>query len=132
MIKYKEIRLMPAEHKLDIIEVEEDDKHLHAFLKARYGLPKSVTRDTNNIDCCRSVSSGRKSELKGEFRVVVLVRSLKDKPVLVHELIHALWFAADRIGLDMNYDSQEWQALLFEHMYKEATDKNNWTIIKPK
>ena len=56
-----------------------------------------------------------------------MLKNLNDKKVVVHELIHALWHIADYIGYKLTYETQEWQAILFEYLYSEVLDKNGYT-----
>ena len=59
------------------------------------------------------------SDIGEEKRVVVTLAS-KDIVTLVHELVHVLWHASSQIGFEMEWESQEWQALLFENLFIEA------------
>ena len=124
-MKYKEIKLQPSLWTLDVI-VGGSQKKVNKFCKKRYGINDYV--DSEN-DECSEVTTHKKSELKGKRRIVIIIKSLKDKRAVVHELIHAMWMFAKAIGYDMNYDTQEWQAVLFEYLYDEILNKEGYKTI---
>ncbi len=121
MILFKEIKIHPSEWHLDII-VSKNKKEINEFFKKRYGIDDYY--DAPNE--CASVDSGKDSLLKHEKRFAILLETLSNKGVIVHELIHALWHLTKRIGLEMNYDTQEWQAVLYEYLYVETVDKKGY------
>ncbi len=121
MILLKQIKIHPSEWHLDII-VGKNKKEINEFCKKRYGLDDFYDMPNE----CSSIDSGKDSSLKGERRVVILLEKLSNKPVIVHELIHALWHLTKRIGYEMGYDSQEWQAILYEYLYTETVDKKGY------
>ena len=103
-MKYKEIKLQPSLWTLDVI-TGGTLKKVNKFCKKRYGINDYVESEK---DECSEVATHKKSDLKGERRIVIIIKSLKDKRAVVHELIHAIWMFAKVIGYDMNYDTQEW------------------------
>lgn len=129
MIKYKEIPLLPSNWTLDIIESRKHEDEFINFMHKRYGIPVVDMERERFLNTCGAIDSGTKSQLKGETRIVVVVRDVKDMPVLVHELVHAMWHAAKCIGYEMRYESQEWQAVLYEYMYVQATDSKGWIKV---
>ena len=106
---------------LDVI-VSKNIQLVNRFCKHRYGI--NDYWDGKN-ECC-TVQSGKDSEVKGHKRIVIVLESLNDKGIIVHELIHAIWYASKQIGYEMNYDSQEWQAVLFEYLFTEVTNRKDY------
>lgn len=47
---------------------------------------------------------------------IVMTLKSKNPAVATHEIIHVLWHIGDMANLEMNYDSQEWQAYLAEYL----------------
>lgn len=120
-MKIKTIRIYPSVWTLDVI-LSSKKKEYEIISQKRYGL----VNDNINFNECNSIDTGKDCELKGRRIIVVSFKNLKDKSTIVHELIHVLWHASQYIGYSMTYDSQEWQALLFEYLYKEVLDKNGY------
>lgn len=121
MILFKEISIQPSRWHLDII-VSKSKPSINKFCKQRYG----VDNYYDGVNECSHVESDKDSELKGYKRIVVILESLNNKSIIAHELIHALWFSAKAIGYEMNYDSQEWQAVLFEYLFNEVTNRKDY------
>lgn len=131
MIKLKEIPLLPSHWMLDIVESRKETKELHNFLKKRYAIPQhELDALEQMIDMCTWVKSSKKSVLKGEKRILIIVSDLRKTNVLVHELVHALWYTAKLVGYEMDHDSQEWQAVLYEYLYVQATDLKSYKKVK--
>lgn len=126
-MKIKEIRVYPSIWYLDVI-VADNQKDLDYISKKRYGIKDDPILPNE----CSSIDSSKKSELKGERRVVISIKSLDDVETIVHELIYAIWHLARYIGYEIDYDTQEWQAVLYEYLYKEALDKNGYVKYKKK
>ncbi len=122
MILFKEIKIQPSEWHLDIV-VCKNKKEINQFFKKRYGIDDYYDKPNE----CASLDSGIDSLLKCEKRVAILLETLSNKGVIVHELIHALWHITKRIGYEMNYDSQEWQAILFEYLFTEVCKRKDYS-----
>lgn len=130
MIKFKEIPLLPSNWTLDVIVSAKDDPHFRQFIHKRYGIPIVDLERDKNLNTCNTIDSGSDSILQGETRIVVILRSLKNKEIVVHELIHALWHAARCIGYEMTVDTQEWQAVMYEYMYVQTLSSKGWIPVK--
>jgi predicted SprT family Zn-dependent metalloprotease len=52
-----------------------------------------------------------------------------DNKVIAHELIHVMWHFAEECNLEMNYNSQEWQAILFEYLFTQCQFDNSFTQL---
>ena len=120
-MKFKEIKIQPSLWTLDVI-VGGSQKKVNKFCKKRYGINDYAEAKNE----CSIVDTHKKSQLKGARRIVIIMESLKDKRCVVHELIHAMWMLAKGIGYEMNYNTQEWQAVLFEYLYAEILDKKGY------
>ena len=114
----KEIPILPSAFKLDII-ICSSVETIANFANKRYGATVDYYRESISLNSCNQLNSTDASELKGHTRTVVILRR-KSLDVMAHELIHALWFLASNIGYEMTYESQEWQAVLYEYMLREA------------
>ena len=108
--------------RLEVWKLKEINDDFIEKTKSRYG--DCIEFSLNE---CSDVYSGTSSELKGE-KVIVIVYDGRDF-VLVHELIHAMWHFSRHSGVEMNHDSQEWQAILFEHLYRHCMTKSNWKVL---
>lgn len=76
-----------------------------------------------------TLASTEESELKGRTQIVVQLYSF-DAGIIVHEMNHALWHYANNCGLEMNFDSQEWQTIQLEYLFNRCKSKKNFTKIK--
>jgi len=123
-MKYKEIRIYPSVWTMDVI-ISNSEKDLKNISEKRYG----IFDDPIMFNQCCSIHSEKKGELNCEKRVVLSLKSLKDKKTIVHELIHAIWHISEYVGYEMSYNTQEWQAVLFEYLYDEIL-KNNYVDYK--
>lgn len=121
MILFKEISIQPSIWHLDVI-VSKNTRSVNKFCKQRYGIDDYW----DGINECSTVQSDKDSQLKGDKRLVIMLESLNNKGVIVHELIHALWHASKAIGYEMNDDSQEWQAVLFEYLFTEVCKRKDY------
>lgn len=119
-MKLKTIRIYPSEWDLDVI-VGGTKKDLENISKKRYGL----TYDFPVHNECTSIDSSKDSELKGRRGVVIILKSF-NKAIIVHEIIHAIWHLSMYIGLEICYESNEWQALLAEYLFDEITNKEGY------
>ena len=119
MIRFKEIKLLPTDFNLHAYVV--GDKYSHSRISnkdrrlladvfhKRYGLEFEYHYNRlDQVDFVQTIGTTVKSEAKGETTIVMVVSPYLKS--LVHELIHVLWYLSKSSGLDMDYNSQEWQA----------------------
>lgn len=128
MIKFKEIPLTPSLWTLDVI-IGKDREEVMKFTMDRYDMKESEFVDAQLINTVSWLKSGKKSILKGEQRIVLTLGSLNER-ILVHELVHVLWYYGDRTGSEITVDTQEWQAIFFEWLYVECLKKETYKSIK--
>lgn len=123
-MKFKEIRLYPSEFTLDVF-ISKNPFKLKDILRKRYGATDDFILSLKPNLAIR-INSDKDSEMKG---LVCFMLFLEDnKPSLVgHELIHTLWQFADLTGAEMNYHSQEWQAMFIEYVTNEIMNDKNYT-----
>lgn len=114
------VKIKPSQWSLDVYTGKIKD--LPSVFQKRYGGKKSEFLDlTEGSECfvttCRSTKS---SKAKGETRIVIVIpkESYKDY-ILVHELMHVLWYYSKYCGVEMNHGSQEWQAVLTEYLFRK-------------
>lgn len=131
MIRYKEVKLLPTLFSLDVYIVGDryvndsmsikDRKTLSKILQDKYGSGYEYWyEEMEDANMVFTITSTKKSEYKGQVRIVMIINpSLK---VLVHEIIHAQWHLSKATALDMNYNSQEWQAVMYEYIFTEIKD----------
>jgi hypothetical protein len=118
IIKFKEIKIQPTNWYLDVIICK--DKHKIAqFMHKRYGASVEYYEDELFTEFVSTISSTYKSECNGRKRIVMVLYDM-NRGILVHELVHVLWHFSKNSGVNMCYDSQEWQAILFEYLYNEC------------
>lgn len=141
MIRYKELKLTPTLFDLDVYIVgdrynhnsitKSDRKELSKILHYNYGGNYEYWFENSEIvNEVFTTKSEKKSYFKGERRIVLIINpSIK---VLVHEIMHVLWHLAKATSLDMNYDSQEWQAVMYEYIFTEIKDFKKLPIFETK
>lgn len=128
-MRFKEIRLFPSVWKVDVILAEDSTpEDIVKFMGKRYGIPEHLCEAETIIDSVTSLTSSADSQLKGHKRILMVLQDVTDHATLVHELIHVMWHASKFIGLNMNPDSQEWQALFIEYLFTETLKENYKTI----
>lgn len=124
-MKTKTIRIYPSIWEMDIV-IGGTKKQLETYSEQRYGLKEDPI--THNE--CITITSSKESELKGKTQFCICLKSLKDKGILVHEIVHLIWHIGESIGYKIVYDSQEWQAVLFEYIYNEILNHEGYEIYK--
>ena len=131
-MRFKEIKLLPSSWILDVVHYphKDDEEKLSHWMHIRYGLPLiDLERDPTNSNACHKIESASKSELKGERRILVVLKTLDDPGLIVHELLHALWYYSSCSGTEMSYETQEWQALHLEYTFNEVINPKTWQVI---
>jgi hypothetical protein len=132
-MKHKEIKLLPSQWTMDVVEcANEDYEKLDVWMSKRYGIPMCELDDGHNINAVHSIESSPKSPLKGRRLILLALNDLNDDGVLVHELLHVLWHHAKHVGYNMDYESQEWQAIMIEYIFNEVKDKKGWKRVPAK
>ena len=111
----KTIPLIPTEFDLDVWVCNDESKLIKRF-KKRYGGTKSEYYDIVTANCMLRFDSSEDSEMKGKTVFVMILQELKDH-VIVHEIVHLLWQMNERIGIEMNANSQEWQAYMSDYVF---------------
>ena len=119
MIKFKEIRLYPTMHHVDVWITEEPSSLNDIFMK-RYGMKQSdIDNDPINSDECMLLYTQKESDLNGEKRFVIVLNNNKDAHVVVHEVNHLKWQLSGETGLEINTHSQEWQSYFMDYITEE-------------
>lgn len=135
-MRLKEIRIQPSNWMLDVYlytDIEEfDNPELHEHFSKRYGASADYYREwltdgTGPGSFVTNIGSTNESELNGHNRIVMTYSG--EDNVLVHELLHVLWRYAKLSGCEMNYDTQEWQAILFEYLYDQVKNSKGFMKI---
>lgn len=116
MIRFKEIRIYPSDFTLDVYVVDDASKLTDMF-EQRYGADEDFIL-TLHTNLCLSFDTDLDSELKG-YRVFVIILDKLTPSIVSHELIHLMWQFSERVGAELNTNSQEWQALLTEYLTEE-------------
>lgn len=125
-IQLKVLDIEPGGYKLDLWKCKDNEKSIKQLAKAfskRYGASEEYYLNDHTPNYCSMFDSTKKSKLKGKVRIVVVYDGrLK---CLLHELIHVIWEYGKKSGSgsEMNYQSQEWQAILYESLYTQAIKK---------
>ena len=120
-MKTKTIRIYPSDWELDII-IGGTKKQLENYSEQRYGLKDDPI--THNE--CNTIASSKESELKGKTQFCICLKSLQNKGIVVHEIVHVIWHIGESIGYKIVYDSQEWQAILFEYIFNEIVKADGY------
>ena len=125
-MKTKTIELLPSPWKLDVIVTSSRKKAINYQVKT-YGLKKALLKEEKqHLNTVSTIISGAKTSRKGETRIVLILDSKANKGVVVHELMHVMWHMSKRSGTEMNYESQEWQALMIEHLFNKVTSRKGY------
>ena len=131
MIRLKEVKLTPTQFTLDAYIVgdrynhnritKEDRVILSKMFNKRYGggfeYWHENTGEVNEV----FTAHGKNGAEIGDTKRIVMVINPCIK-VLVHETIHVLWYLSRESGLDMDFNSQEWQACMGEYIFTEIKD----------
>ena len=138
MIRFKEIKLLPTEFNLHAYVV--GDRYSHSIISnkdrrlladvfhKRYGAESEYYySDLDRVDSVQTLNTTVKSESKGSTTIVMVISPYLKS--LVHELIHVLWHLSHTSGLDMDYNSQEWQACMYEYLFTELKDFRKIPVI---
>lgn len=106
------IKLIPTLFQLDLWIGESKD--IFNDYGKRYGL-KDFDISDNELS---TIESAIDSPMKGHKLFVMKLQSF-DRATITHELIHLLWHVGKNTGANINYKSQEWQALFVEYVFNE-------------
>ena len=129
MLYFKEIPLLPSTYWwLDVIVCDDEQQKID-YMVERYGWHKSYYQDDGDNYVTMIKPEGE--SIVNEDRIVLVLKDLKNKAVMVHELTHILLYAQKYIGLKVNWESQEWCACFMERIWSELC-KPNYEKIKPK
>lgn len=129
MILFKEIPIpMCDDWVLDVIICNTPSK-MPQFMRKRYGWSIESWEEDQQSFTWPHVTTINKKISGGTERIPVLFLRKKIDHVVVHELIHVMWRLHELIELEMTISSQEYQARMFETLYREVM-KNNYKKIK--
>lgn len=122
MVKIKEIKLLPSLWTLDVLYsklIPEIEKVAFEYYE--------INHDYFGDKCINSVTKAW-SFKDNQNRIIMFIDS-KRPGLITHELVHVLWRFADSVYLEINIDTQEWQAQLHEYLFNEIVDKSNWSEV---
>lgn len=119
-ISFYEIALFPTDFLLDVI-ITKSEEVAREFIFNRYEEligdfqvnPEEIF--LNSILVLELPTNKKFSDT----RIVLILEDLKDGATLSHELIHVLWALSDLVGIEINSDSQEWQAHMMSYLYDQ-------------
>ena len=118
IIKLRNIKMIPMGFSVDVWKGKNVNELAKCFQK-RYGREADYYLERIYTDCCLTIHSKKKAELKGRSVVVVVI--MIDKPhVIVHELYHALFHLSRLTGAEIKYNAQEWGARMLERLFKKS------------
>jgi hypothetical protein len=123
-MKLKTIKLLPTDFCVDVWIGGSISTLAEAFSK-RYGASIEYYKEDMHINSLSTINSSDDSELKGHTRFVMILQK-KNNQVIVHEVLHLLWHMNKRIGLEMSFESQEWQACMFDYVFSEIIDNTGY------
>lgn len=126
MIKFKEIQLYPSLFTLDVF-VTKDLKALQKVFFKRYGL-KEIDFEGTKINEVSIIDSGKKSFIKCETRIVMIIGTIKDHGTIVHEISHVLDDLNRLMNIELGESSTEWKASFLEYVFTNII-KNNYKIL---
>lgn len=115
-MKFKEIRLYPSVFPLHVY-VTDNHYNLEDIFKKKYGATDEFVASLHT-DLALRLETKSGSEMKG-MRVFLLILADLKPDIVAHELIHLLWHFNETVGVEMNSNSQEWQALFIEYLTSE-------------
>lgn len=130
MLYFKTIRLHPTMFDLDIVSCV-DNEQITDFIKKRYDLlDHEIELDSEDFACM--IKCGKDAEIGDMKRMFVRLNSPNDREAIVHELVHVLHIMSEYTGIEVNSESQEWQACFTEMIFREACKPNYQKIPKKK
>lgn len=126
MIRFKQIRIYPSNWTLDVyIAANHDKRRLSEIFHKKYGASVDYYYEEIVGNQVMSIQSTDLSESQGKLEIVMILCQQR-LDVIVHELIHVIWHYSNNCGVEMTYQSQEWQAVLFEYLFEEVREFNTY------
>lgn len=122
MLYFKKVKLHPTTFSMDVLSCEDDNK-LISFIKKRYGLLDHQI-DIEQKDFVCMISCGPDSEISDRRRMFMRLNSPNDREAIVHELVHVLHVMSEHTKIEVGSESQEWQALFTEMLFREICKPN--------
>lgn len=122
------ISIPPSLWHLDIWISQDEEKLAHQFNKY-YGASKEYYLEEGFGNWVSTIGATQTSIRKGNRTIIMCLKEL-DLSILVHELTHVLFHYGKASGCLINYESQEWVAMLFEYLYNVASKPGNYSLVK--
>lgn len=126
-MKLKQINLLPTEFVLDVWIEKDLDKLAKQFHKY-YGASEEYYSNNLSPYQVSTANTTTKSLSKGHTKIIMNLKQI-DGRIVTHECMHVLWHLHNITGLEMNYDSQEWQAYMIDYLYHNIMDTSNYKKI---
>lgn len=126
-VNIKTINLLHSELGLDVI-VSKDEETALAFMKKNYDLKSGeIDKHVTNAGAFVAYFEATKNHPTAFF---LYLKSL-DPRIICHELIHILYRFSELIKVELNKESQEWQARFVDGIFAEIMNTNEyWTLSK--
>ena len=120
---YKDIQVYPTVEIVKVIYAE-DRQEIDNYLQKKYGIENKG--DYDEYDGVYTAIEHTRSKAYNHY--VFLYKKSPD--IVAHEITHLIHRVAERTGLEMGIDSQEWQAYLMGYLMKEMTDFKSYKKLK--
>jgi hypothetical protein len=120
----KTIRLYPTLFSVDVW-ICTDLEELSKCFNIRYGATSDYYLGQLSPNQTMRIDSTDNSELNGLRTIVVNLQNY-DNAVIIHEIIHVIWYLSKLTGIEINRKSQEWQAYFVEYLFTEITKSEDY------
>jgi len=118
--KFKNIKLLPTHHTVDVWVCDDLDELSMLFSK-RYGANKEHYESEVTPYQVAMITATKSSMGKGDTFIVCNMKDI-DLSVLVHEIFHILCHLSGETGIEIGPKSQEWCAYFSEYLFNQMKD----------
>lgn len=126
-ILHKTIELLPTLFKVDVW-VGKDLKKLSEIFSRQYGASADIYEEMLSSNFVCDVFGKKGSKLGEEVRIVMVLEGFSPS-VLAHESVHVCWHLSNLSGVELNYESQEWNACMMEMIMRECLNKTEYIAL---
>ena len=117
-VLFTQIKVPMTEYKIDVFVGGTKEK-IQIIQRNRYGLSNSDVEPIKENECA-TIDSGQDSIVGCTTRFVIVLKSLDDIPVLIHELFHLMFHISKEIGdFTLSNQSYAWASPMIEQIARD-------------
>ena len=119
----KQIAIRPT-NEIVIIIYSKDRKKVVDYLSKKHDI--NIKENFNYLDGSQTTITDHKT---GEVYIYVILFD-KAPQVIAHEIVHLIWDLSRESGIEINSNSEEWQAYLMGYLMAEILDFDSYKRLK--